>query len=102
MTLYVISWLDKPDSLELRMATREAHFAHIAQHSEKVRVGGPFTDAEGRMIGSMMVFEGDSLEEAQAFHAADPYALAGLFETSQVRPWRATVGGLAERRSTVS
>ena len=102
MALFVISWMDKPGSLELRMATREAHFAHIAKYSEKVRVGGPFVDEEGRMIGSLMVFEGQTLEEAQAFHAADPYTLAGLFERSEVKPWRATVGGLAERRSTDS
>ncbi len=101
MPLYVISWLDKPDSLELRMATRDAHFAHIARHVDQVRLGGPFQDEEGRMIGSMMIIEAKDLQAAQAFHDADPYKLAGLFDRSDIRLWRATVGGLAPR-STVS
>ena len=102
MPLFVISWMDKPDSLELRMATRDAHFAHIARHVDKVRVGGPFLDDEGRMTGSMIVFEAESLDEARAFHASDPYNQAGLFETSEIRPWRATVGAVGLSRSTVS
>src|SRR5947209_6591969 len=102
MALYVISWMDKPGSLERRLGAREDHFAHIAKHADQVRVGGPFLDEQGQMCGSMLVFEADSLDEAKAFHDADPYKLAGLFETSEVRPWRATVGGLAARRSTES
>jgi uncharacterized protein YciI len=92
--LYVISWLDKPDSLETRMGAREAHLAYIKAQGDKVKLGGPYLDGEGRMIGSLIVIEADSLEEAQAFHAKDPYRLAGLFETSAVTPWRATVGAL--------
>ncbi len=95
MALFVISWMDKPDSLEVRMAAREAHLAYLAKTPGKVALGGPFIDAEGRMIGSMMIYEGDSLQEAEAFHREDPYTKAGLFERSQVRPWRATVGALA-------
>ena len=40
MALFVISAMDRPDSLELRLATRDAHFAHIAGHADKVRLGG--------------------------------------------------------------
>ena len=93
MPLFVISWMDKPDSLEVRMGAREAHLAYAASRPGMVRLGGPFLDAEGRMAGSLMILEAQSLEEAQAFHDADPYKLAGLFERSDVRPWRATLGG---------
>ena len=92
MALFVISWFDKPGSLEARMAAREAHLAYIAKHADAVRLGGPFLDSEGQMAGSMILFEAESIAEAQAFHAADPYKLAGLFETSNVTPWRMTVG----------
>ena len=92
MPLFVISWMDKPGALETRMAAREAHLAYIAQHGDKVRLGGPFLGEDGQMAGSMILLEADSLEAAQTFHAFDPYALAGLFETSQVRPWRLTTG----------
>jgi uncharacterized protein YciI len=92
MALFVISWTDRPGSLDLRMASREAHLAYAATFGERIRIGGPFLDADGQMAGSMMIVEFDSLEEAQAFHAADPYKLAGLFDRSEVRPWRMTVG----------
>lgn len=94
MPLFVISWTDKPDSLPVRMGAREAHLAYAAEQG-CVRLGGPFLDAHGDMAGSLMVVEAEDLAAAQAFHAADPYTLAGLFETSQVRPWRATVGAIA-------
>jgi len=92
--LYVISWLDKPDSLQIRMGAREAHLDYIRAQGERVKLGGPYLDEAGRMIGSLIVIEADSLEAANAFHAQDPYRLAGLFETSSVTPWRATVGSL--------
>ena len=42
-----------------------------------------------------MVIEADSLEAAHAFHDADPYKAAGLIDTSEIRPWRATGGAWA-------
>ena len=66
--------------------------AYIHQQGDKVKLGGPFLDADGQMAGSMILLEADSLEAAQAFHASDPYKLAGLFERSEVRPWRLTTG----------
>jgi uncharacterized protein YciI len=94
MALFVITWTDKPDGLEVRMATRERHLAYVAEHPGVVRLGGPFLDGEGRMVGSLMIVEAESLEAARDFHTADPYYQAGLFENSQVRPWRVTIGAL--------
>ena len=94
MTLYVISWTDKPDSLPLRMATREAHLAYAKTSGERVKLGGPFLDEAGQMAGSLIIIEADSLDEARALHAEDPYAKAGLFERSDVRPYRITLNGL--------
>ncbi len=91
MPLFVISWMDKPDSLQVRMGAREAHLAYAAAHHGKVVLGGPFLGPDGQMAGSMMVLDMESLEAAQAFHAADPYKLAGLFDHSDVRPWRITL-----------
>jgi len=100
MPLFVISWMDKPDSLAVRMGAREAHLAYMAQFGDRVKLGGPFLDAKGDMAGSMAVIEADNLEEVQAIHAADPYKLAGLFESSNVLPWRMTVGsGVAAKQS---
>ena len=94
MPLFVISWMDKPGHLPVRMASREAHLEYVRE-TGVVRLGGPFLDANGDMAGSMMIIEAQDLETARAWHAADPYRTAGLFEASEVRPWRTTVGAIA-------
>lgn len=87
--LFVVIATDKPHSLALRRATREAHFAY-ARESGVIKIGGPFLDSNGDMIGSLIIFEAESLERAEAWHANDPYVKAGLFAHSEVRPWKAT------------
>ena len=41
----------------------------------------------------MLIIETESLSEAHSFAAHDPYALAGLFASVDVRPWRLALGG---------
>jgi len=87
--LFVLVAIDKENSLALRMATREAHFAY-ARETDVVRMGGPFLGAKGDMAGSLIIFEADNLEAAKRWHANDPYAKAGLFARSDIRPWKLT------------
>lgn len=95
MAHFAITCIDKPGSLALRMATREAHFAYVRAHPGVIRLAGPFLDAAGEMTGSLLLIEAADIAAARAFSAADPYTLAGLFERVEIRPWRATVGALA-------
>ena len=95
MPLFVLTCIDKPNSLALRMATREAHFAYAnAKPPGTIRLGGPFLDAGGDMAGSLIILEAEDLGAAKAFNRTDPYTLAGLFESVDVRPWRVTFGAL--------
>lgn len=87
--LFVITAIDKEGALQLRMATREAHFAYVRE-TGAVRLGGPFLDANGEMAGSMIVIEAHDLAAARLWQQNDPYAKAGLFATSDLRPWKAT------------
>jgi uncharacterized protein YciI len=87
--LFVLTALDKPDSLALRLSVREAHLA-FARDTGRIRLGGPFLDDNGDMRGSMMIIEAPDLETAKAWHASDPYVKAGLFATSDIRPWKPT------------
>jgi uncharacterized protein YciI len=95
MSLFVLTCLDKPDSLSLRMANREAHLAFIAAHRRMIRLAGPFVDAEGAMNGSMLIIEADGLAAVEALATQDPYAIAGLFQQTQIRAWKNTVGSMA-------
>lgn len=91
--LFVISAIDKDNALDLRMATRAAHFEY-AKQTGMVRLGGPYLDAAGQMIGSMIVLEAPDLAAAKEWAANDPYAKAGLFQSSSVTPWKATFNPL--------
>jgi len=94
MSLYVLMCFDKPGALDLRLATREAHFAYVRGHSTKMRLGGPFLNEAGDMVGSLIFIEAESLAQAQAFNDEDPYTKAGVFERVEIRPWKATFGEL--------
>ena len=94
MPLYALMCFDKPDSLDLRMANREAHLAYARDHLAQIKVAGPYIDEAGNMSGSMFLMEADSADAVRAFNAADPYTRAGLFERVEVRRWRVTMGTL--------
>jgi hypothetical protein len=87
--LFVITAFDKPDSLDLRMATRPAHVDYI-QKTGAVKLGGPFLDEQGGMIGSLIIIEAADIAAAREWQADDPYARAGLFARSDLQPWKAT------------
>jgi hypothetical protein len=95
MTLFVLNCIDRPDSLDRRLAAREAHLAYLAGHRDRVRLAGPFLGADGQPVGSMLVIEAADLAAARAFADADPYRLADLFESVDVRAWRVTIGEIA-------
>ena len=94
MPLYALMCFDKPDSLALRMANREAHLAYAREHMARIKVAGPYLDEAGNMAGSMFLMEADSADALRAFNAKDPYTTAGLFERVEIRQWRVTLGTL--------
>jgi uncharacterized protein YciI len=95
MALFAMIGLDKPGGAELRAATRPEHLAFLATLGDKVKVGGPYMDEAGGSIGSLVIVEVEDRAAAEAIQQADPYAKAGLFASTELRPWRVVVGGLA-------
>ncbi|MDP1631004.1 MAG: YciI family protein [Caulobacter sp.] len=92
MPLFIIQWKDRvPEGAAIRAATRQAHLDWGGSQPGVLKLGGPFLDADGGMAGSLIIIEAESLEAARAWHAADPYSKAGLYETSSVEPWRVTM-----------
>jgi uncharacterized protein len=95
MPLFALTCLDKAGSLELRMAERPRHLAYLESFKGSVKLAGPLLDdTDNSPIGSHLILDMASLAEVQAFAAADPYAVAGLFETSTIHTFRATIGTL--------
>ena len=97
MALFVISYIDKPNSLALRMATREAHLAygHADDRPAKLKLGGPYLDDKGDMAGSLIIVEAPDHAAAIVFTENDPYVKAGLFSSIDVRPFRISMNRMA-------
>lgn len=88
---YVLYCKDAPGKLEVRKANREAHLAY-GSATGLIRFGGPLLDDAGQMIGSMLVLGVETRAEAEAFAAADPYTLAGLFQSVEITAWKKVIG----------
>ena len=96
MPLFVVSYIDKPNSLALRMANRQAHldYAHAEDRPAKVKLGGPYLDEKGDMAGSLLILEAPDKAAAVAFTQADPYVTCGLMQSVDVKPFRITMNEL--------
>ena len=88
--LFSLICYDIENGFELRKQTRPAHLAFLAEHD--VRFAGPMlSDDESAPVGSIVVIDCEDLTQAKAIAAADPYNLAGLFETVTVRPFKQVI-----------
>jgi uncharacterized protein YciI len=87
MPFFAIHCIDKPESADLRAATRASHLAHIATAGDDVLVAGPLLRPDGRAMGSLLIISFEDRDAAIAFANADPYHQAGLFESRSVTNW---------------
>ncbi|MEM6499423.1 MAG: YciI family protein [Pseudomonadota bacterium] len=92
MGLFLINARDKAGSLDLRMANRDAHLAYAKDHMDRIKVAGPVLNEAGEMAGSTLIMEFETLDDAQAWAANDPYAKAGLFEHVEVIAYKWLLG----------
>ncbi len=94
MALFMLACFDKPNSLDLRMATREAHLAYVRQNVAAVKLAGPMLDETDAMAGSLFILDVTDRAAAEAFNAADPYQKAGVFGPVEVRGFRVSIGSI--------
>ena len=93
MPLFLVNARDKAGSLDLRMATRQAHLEWAGSHVGKIAMAGPvFADDGQTMAGSTFVVEFESLDSAKAWASEDPYNQAGLFDRVEVIPFHWAIG----------
>jgi uncharacterized protein YciI len=94
--LYAIIAEDVPNSLEHRLATRPAHLERLQALLDEGRLilAGPHPaidtedPGEAGFSGSLVVAEFNSLEDAQAWAADDPYQHAGVYASVTVKPFK--------------
>lgn len=87
--LFALLCTDKPGHLALRLETRPAHVDYLNRLNAEgtLKMAGPFLDAEGKPCGSLVIVKAEDRAGAEAIAAADPYAVAGLFESVEIRPY---------------
>lgn len=85
---YIIHCLDKPGSVEKRLAHYEAHKTYLADAPVNIVISGPLlADDNETMIGSCFLIESDSLEAATEFNRNDPFHAIDLWEHVSIRPF---------------
>lgn len=94
--LYAILAEDRAGSLDARLAARPAHLERLRTLQDEGRlvlagpcpaIDSPDPGAAG-FSGSLIVAEFASLEAAQTWADADPYAAAGVYAKVTVKPFR--------------
>lgn len=89
--MFAIICTDKPGSLEIRKANRDAHLAYI-EESGVVLQAGPFLNDDGEMCGSLVILSVEDRAAAMTWVDGDPYGKAGLFSDVRVEGWKKVVG----------
>ncbi len=75
---------------ELRRAARPEHLRYIAEKQSLILYAGPLI-ADGRMTGSLFVFDVESRTALDAYMAEDPYFTPGIFEAVEIYESRCMV-----------
>ena len=93
MPLYLINARDKANARELRMESRPAHLDYLRAAGASLRMAGPVLGEDGEtVIGSGIVIEAETLEDAERWATQDPYAKAGLFQSVEILPFKWVLG----------
>jgi hypothetical protein len=86
---YAIQTVDKPDSAQLRAATRAAHLEYLTARKHLLLAAGAVIDDDGTGgHGGILIVDTDDRAEAERFIAEDPFTKAGLFQSVTVVRWR--------------
>jgi uncharacterized protein YciI len=86
--LFALICTDRPAALETRMANRPTHLAYLESRKAELVHAGGLLDPDGKPCGSLFVVDMPDRAAVEAFAAGDPYAKAGVFEASVIRPFR--------------
>lgn len=82
---------DKPGALNVRADNRPAHLDYL-KSTDLVAQAGPLLDADGGMIGSLIILDVADIVTAQEWADSDPYAKAGLFASVELIHWNRVIG----------
>ena len=101
--LFAVWASDSEGALPARLRVREAHRARLrapAPHEVEVLLAGPLLSEavmnDAAMNGTLLIVRAENIDAVRAFVAADPYALAGVYGSVDIRPFKCGLGPLQE------
>lgn len=77
---------DRHDGQALRAENRENHLSVMKELQKQglIHFAGPFIDDQGRMSGSLIIFDTEDLDLIKDIMDKDPYVCSGLFASTQI------------------
>ena len=95
--LYAVHYLDRADAGDIRQQHREAHIAYRKGLDNRLLLAGPLLSEDGKPVGSLVLIEAGTLEDAKVIAHSDPYAAAGLFEKILVHGYKVMANNIPPR-----
>lgn len=81
--LYTFFLLDKPGALVLRTEIRPEHKAYLSAKADQMAFAGPLLADDGKtMVGSLLVIDFPSREEARRWLDDEPFTRAGVYAST--------------------
>ena len=77
-------------ALERRMNVREEHFRRISllKKAGEFLFGGAILDEEGKMIGSMIVYDFPDMQSLEESLKDEPYLTGEVWKKTEIKPLR--------------
>ncbi len=93
---YIVLAKDKPGTLVQRLTVRPAHIARLKALAEqgRLKIAGPMpaiddeNPGEAGFVGSMLVVEFATIQDARVWVNDDPYFSAGVYEGAEIYPFK--------------
>ena len=79
-----------PEALQRRLNVREEHLKRISllKSSGEFLFGGAILDNNGKMIGSMIVYDFPDLQSLEERLKDEPYLTGKVWEKTEIKPFR--------------
>tara|TARA_B100000963_G_scaffold318691_1_gene299975 strand:+ start:993 stop:1265 length:273 start_codon:yes stop_codon:yes gene_type:complete len=85
---FLITCIDKEDSLDLRLATRESHIKYLKGIKDKLILAGPILDKKDLPCGTVLILDFKDLNQVKSFLKNDPYNKVKLFKDLQITKFK--------------
>ena len=84
MKTYIVTCLDKKNSLNKRLANRELHLEYLKSLKNNLILAGPILNKINKPKGSVLILKFQTRFELNNFLKNDPYSKVGLFESVNI------------------